>query len=113
MLTQIDPDKVVDYFLVYGCLWISGSTLHMQIKKTLQYRLHSCENTRLDTPGDSLSHVKTCSNIVLEAHDNNAKEKILLNLVLILLEQNCTGKNLLQCCLNTHSTTLFGNFFFD
>ena len=38
---------------------------------------------------------------------NNAPEKILLNLVLILLGQNSRGKNLLQRCLNTPWTTLY------
>ena len=37
---------------------------------------------------------------------NNAPEKILLNLVLMLLGQNSRGKNLLQLCLNTPWTTL-------
>ena len=55
---------------------------------------------------DILAQVKTLGNIVLEAEDNNTPEKILLNLVLILLGQNCTGKTLLQCCLNTSWTTL-------
>ena len=52
--------------------------------------------------------------IVREAADNIAQEKILLNVVLILLGQPCTGKkpyailskNPVQCCLNTLGTTL-------
>ena len=35
--------------------------------------------------------------VLLEALDNNAQEKILFNDVLILLGQHCTGKNLVQC----------------
>ena len=52
----------------------------------------------LNTPGTTLHRLK--------AQDNNAPEKILLNLGLMLLGQNCTGKNLLQRCLNTPWTTL-------
>ena len=60
-------------------------------------------------------------NVVLEAPENNAHEKILFSDVLILLGQHCTGKNLVQycprgsrqhctgknpvqCCLNTFGT---------
>ena len=45
--------------------------------------------------------VKTLCNIVQGASDNNAQEKILFNVALILLGQHCTGKNPVQFCLNT------------
>ena len=37
-------------------------------------------------------------NVVQESPDNIAQEKILINVVLILLGQHSTGKNLVQCC---------------
>ena len=41
---------------------------------------------------------KTLSNVVLEAQDNDTKEKILFNVVLILLGQHCTGNYPMWYC---------------
>ena len=53
-----------------------------------------------------ITQVRTLSNVVQETPDNIAHEKNLFNVVLILLVQHCTGKKLVQCCLNTLGTTL-------
>ena len=42
--------------------------------------------------------VKTLCNLALEASDNITQEKSLLIVVVILLEQHSTCKNLFQCC---------------
>ena len=47
---------------------------------------------------DNIAQIKTLASVVLEAPDNNAKEKILLNLVLILLRQYCTSQSPMRCC---------------
>ena len=52
-------------------------------------RLYSWDNT---------AQIKTLSSVVVEALVNNAQEKILFNVVLILLAQHCTGQNPMQCC---------------
>ena len=43
---------------------------------------------------DNIALVKTLCNVVQEAPENIAQEKIMFNVVLILLEQHCRGKNL-------------------
>ena len=48
--------------------------------------------------GQHYTQVKTLCNVVQEDPDNNAQEKILLNVVLILSGQHCTSKSLVQCC---------------
>ena len=45
---------------------------------------------------DSIAQVKSLCNVVLEAPDNNAQEKVLINVVLILFGQQCTGQNPIQ-----------------
>ena len=74
---------------------------------------------------DNIALVKTLCNVVLEAPDNNEQEKVHFNfnVVLILVGQHCTSKNLvqrcprgsrqqftrespMQCCLNTLRKTL-------
>ena len=53
-----------------------------------------CHNT-LET---TLYMKKTLCNVVQEARDNIAHEKILFNIVVILLGQHCTDKNPVQYC---------------
>ena len=48
--------------------------------------------------GQHYTQVKALCNVVQEDPDNNAQEKILLNVVLILSGQHCTSKGLVQCC---------------
>ena len=55
---------------------------------------------------DKVTQVKNLCNNVQEAPDILYREKNLFNVVLILLGQHCTGKKLVQCCLNTLGTTL-------
>ena len=43
---------------------------------------------------DNIAQVKTLCNVVQEAPENIAQEKIMFNVVLILLEQHCRGKSL-------------------
>ena len=43
---------------------------------------------------DNIAKVKTLCNVVQEAPENTSQEKILFNVVLILLEQYCTSRNL-------------------
>ena len=45
-----------------------------------------------------MAQVKTWCNVVQDTPDNNSQEKTLFNVVLILLGQHGTGKNLVQCC---------------
>ena len=47
---------------------------------------------------DNIAQVNTPGNVVLEAPGNIAQEKILFNVILILLGQHGTGKSLAQCC---------------
>ena len=42
-----------------------------------------------------------------EPLENITQGKNLFSVVLILLRQHCTGKNSIQCCLNTFGTTLY------
>ena len=60
----------------------------------------------LNSSCDNIAQVKILCNIVHKVPDNIAQEKILFNVVFILLWQHCTGKNPVQCCLNTLGTTL-------
>ena len=46
---------------------------------------------------DNIAQLKSWGN-VQETPDNIAQEKILFNVVLILLGQHCTGKIYVQCC---------------
>ena len=46
---------------------------------------------------DNIGQIKNLFSVVREAPDNNAKEKILFNVVLILLWQQSTGQNSMQC----------------
>ena len=43
---------------------------------------------------DNIAQVKTLCNVVQEAPENIVQEKIMFNVVLILLEQHCRGKSL-------------------
>ena len=43
---------------------------------------------------NNIAQVKTLCNVVQEAPENIAQEKIMFNVVLILLEQHCRGKSL-------------------
>ena len=47
---------------------------------------------------DNIAIIKILCNVVLEAPDKNALEKILFNIVVILLGQHCTSQNPMQCC---------------
>ena len=47
---------------------------------------------------ENIAQLKTFSNVVQEAPDNITQEKILLNVVAILLGQHWTDKNLVECC---------------
>ena len=47
-------------------------------------------------PWTNITQVNTLRNVVQEAPDNNAQEKILLNVVLILSGQHCTGQDPMQ-----------------
>ena len=61
--------------------------------KNTTFRKKSCSMLFLY----SWDNVKTLCNVVQEAQDNNAQEKILFNVVLIFLGQHSTCKNLVQC----------------
>ena len=45
-------------------------------------------------------------NVVLEARDNTAQEKVLFNVALIVLRQHCRGISLMQCCSRGSQITL-------
>ena len=45
---------------------------------------------------DNIVQVNDLCNVILEAPKNNAQKKILFDVVLILLGQHSTGKNLMQ-----------------
>ena len=45
---------------------------------------------------DNIAQVNDLCNVILEAPKNNAQKKILFDVVLILLGQHSTGKNLMQ-----------------
>ena len=47
---------------------------------------------------DNIPQVKSLCNFVEEAPGNKEQEKLLFNVVLILLEQHCTGEIPVQCC---------------
>ena len=47
---------------------------------------------------DNIAQIRFLCNVVQEASDNIAQEKIVFNVVLILLGQHCTGKKVVQCC---------------
>ena len=47
---------------------------------------------------DNIAQIKTLCSVALEAPNKNTQEKIMFNVVLILLGQHCTGKNPMQCC---------------
>ena len=49
-------------------------------------------------PWANIAQVKALCNIVQEAPDNMAQENVLFKVVLTLLRQHGTGKNLMQCC---------------
>ena len=70
MLVQIDPSNTVDYFL---CQVVCGVWAN-------------------------IAQAKTLFSVVQFAPDNIVLEKILFNVVLILLGQHCTSKNFVQCC---------------
>ena len=75
---------------------------------------------------DNIAQVKTLCNVVQEAPENIAQEKIMFNVVLILLEQHCRGKNLCNVIQEAPDNiahekilvdvfwtkSLFGNFYF-
>ena len=85
--------------LVQCCLRPIFTTLH---KKNL---LQCC----LNTAGTTLHRLKPCAMLTLRLQTTIHRKKlwIVFNMVLILLEWHCSGKNLLQCCLfNTPGTTL-------
>ena len=92
----------------------SGTTLHKN------FPVQCCP--RRSYSWGNIAQIKTLCSVVFQAPDNNAQEKILFYVVLILLgqhyigknpmqcwtwgsRQQCTGKNLVQCCLNTLGTT--------
>ena len=45
---------------------------------------------------ENIAQVNDLCNVILEAPKNNAQKKILFDVVLILLGQHSTGKNLMQ-----------------
>ena len=102
----------VGYFPAKRCLYALGwhctSNFLVQCCIRFIWRFHKKNLLQwcLNAPGTTLHRLnKSLCNAVLENEDNSAPEKIRWHLVL-LLRQNCTGKNLLQCCLNTPWTTL-------
>ena len=60
----------------------------------------------LNTLGTTLYMKNTLCNVVQEAPDNIAHEKILFSVVVKLLGQHCTGKNPVQCYPKRLQTTL-------
>ena len=54
----------------------------------------------LNTFGTTLHRKKTLCNVVQEAPDNMAQEKVLCSVVLILLAQHCTGETLFNVILD-------------
>ena len=62
--------------------------------------------------GKHLVRVNTLCNVVEEAPDNIAQEKILFNVVLLLLKQHCTCKNLEQCCPRYYRQDCTGKILF-
>ena len=50
---------------------------------------------------DNIAQVNDLCNVILEAPKNNAQKKILFDVVLILLGQHSTGKNLMQVAQET------------
>ena len=103
---------------IFSCTILSsasGTTLHKD------FPVQCCP--RRSYSWGNIAQIKTlCTDKVFEAPDNNAQEKVLFYVVLILLRQHyigknpmqcwtwgswqqCTGKNLVQFCLNTLGTT--------
>ena len=50
---------------------------------------------------ENIAQVNDLCNVILEAPKNNAQKKILFDVVLILLGQHSTGKNLMQVAWET------------
>ena len=61
----------------------------------------------------NIAQINTLDNVVLEAPDNIAQEKILFNVVLILLGQDCTGKSLVRFCPRASRQHCTGNILFN
>ena len=64
-------------------------------------------------PWANIEHVRTLSNVVQEDPDNIAQEKILINVVLIVLRQHSTGKNLVQFCRRDYRQHCTGKILFN
>ena len=75
-LTQADPENIADYFS--GQIFLQGVDQNVQV--TFQCKVDS---------GRSRQY---CIWLF------SSKEKIMFNVVLIFLGQDCTGKSLVQCC---------------
>ena len=94
----------------------SGLILHKQLSFAMfsQTYFHNITQKNLlqcclNTPGTTLHRLKPCAMLTLWLQTTMHRKKlwIVFNVVLILLEWHCSGKNLLQCCLfNTPGTTL-------
>ena len=77
---------------IFSCAMLSSAsrtTLHKNFPvQCCPRRSHSWGN---------IAQIKTLCSVVYEAPDNNAQEKILFYVVLILLGQHYIGKNPMQC----------------
>ena len=121
-------------FLVQCCLWNIWITLSLQYSYAMlsQVDKHKIVQVLLLRkvvcwPWANNARVKTLCNVAQEIPDNIAQEKILFNIVLILLGRHCTGKSLVQCCPRSpyniaqeqtqcnvvRITSLFGDFYFE
>ena len=76
--------------------------------KSLQITLHRKKSCSMLSKYsyDNIAQVKALYNVVQEAPDNIAHEKIPFNVVFALLGRHCTDKNPVQCCLNTLGTVM-------
>ena len=85
--------------LMQCCL--KGSRQHCIRKNSVQCCLNTLGTTLHRTK--PYAQDKTLCNVVREAPDNTVSEKVLCNVVLILLGQHCTEQNPIpiQCCLSS------------
>ena len=92
--------------LSQGCclktLWTTmhRSKLYVMLSERLQTTFHKKSSCAMFSEYSwvNIEQVKTLSNVVREAPNDITYEKILFNVVLILLGQHCTGQNPMQCC---------------
>ena len=91
---------------VQCCLNTLGITLHSwkpyytMLPEKLQTTLNKKKSCAIFSlySRNNIAQVKNLCNVVRKAPDNISWEKILCNIVLILLGQHCTTENPIQCC---------------